>query len=114
VFVDGRSLTSLPIFQGFSISIAYSNPSDPPPLWKRLLRQYDIGYLIIPRVDRSDGIKLDDVARLRLALLQAPEWVPVFADPVSLVFVRNAPEHREIIERHQIPRERLTAARPSG
>jgi hypothetical protein len=47
------------------------------------------------------------VGRLRQALLDAPEWVPVFADSLSLVFVQNRPEHRDLIRRHAIPRELL-------
>ena len=112
VFVDGRGLSFQPIFKGFSIDIAFSNPTEPPPLWKRLLRQYGIGYLIIPRVDSNAGVKLDEVAKLRTALLESPEWVPVFADAISLVFVKNAPEHRELIRKHEIPRERLLGRRP--
>jgi hypothetical protein len=107
VFVDGRSLSRQSQFEGFSISIAYSNPSDPPPLWKRVLRRYGIGYLIIPRVDASGGIKLDQVANLRRALLASPEWVPVYADDIALVYVENAPGNLKIINKYAIPKERL-------
>jgi hypothetical protein len=107
VFVDGRGLSIQSQFQGFSVSIAYSNPSDPPPVWKRVLRQYGIGYMIIPRVDGNSGIRLDQVPNLRRALLESPEWVPVYADDISLVYVENAPGNLKIINKYAIPRERL-------
>jgi hypothetical protein len=107
VFVDGRGLNAQTSFQSAVIDLAFSNPSDPAPHWKRLLRQYGVGYLIIPRIEASEGILLGDVGRLRQALLDAPEWVPVFADSLSLVFVQNRPEHRDLIRRHAIPRELL-------
>jgi hypothetical protein len=107
VFVDGRGLAALGNFQATAINMAYSNPGDPSPYWKRLLRQYGVGYMIIPRVLSYDGLLFDDVANLRAALLDSPEWVPVYADTISLVFVQNTPEHRDLIQRHAIPRARL-------
>jgi hypothetical protein len=107
VFVDGRGLAAQSNFQATTINMAYSNPTDPPPHWKRLLRQYGVGYMIIPSVQGYEGVQFDDVSRLRAALLGSPEWVPVFADAISLVFVQNAPEHRDLIQRHAIQRARL-------
>ena len=40
------------------------------------------------------------------ALLEDPEWFPVFADDTALVFVLNVPEHREVIAHHGLPRNR--------
>ncbi len=107
VFVDGRGLGAQGVFQSHSISVAFENPGGSSPLWKRLLRQNDVGCLIIPRVDAYQGNVFDEAGRLRTALLEAPEWVPVYADAISLVYVLNKPEHSDVIRRHQIPRERL-------
>lgn len=106
VFADGRGLSPDDAFKALSINIAFASPGVPP-LWSTLLNRYGVGYVIIPRVDRHQGVVFDDVPNLRAALLQAPEWVPVFADEISLVFVRNVPEHADLIRRHGLSRERL-------
>jgi len=114
VFVDGRALNPQASFESFEISEAMALPGQYPPLWKRLLQQRGVGYLVIPRVRSSQGKALDDVDDLRKALLEAPEWFPVFADPISLVFVLNTPEHREVIRKYGIPKERLLGWSPNA
>jgi hypothetical protein len=32
-----------------------------------------------------------------------PNWVPVYFDDYSIIFIRNIPEHAEIIEKYRIP-----------
>jgi len=65
--------------------------------------------VIIPRADAYGGVVFDDVPNLRAALLASPEWVPVFADEISLVFALDAPEHAELIGKHGIPKDRIAA-----
>jgi hypothetical protein len=111
VFVDGRGLSPYAVFQGFTISTAFRDAGDPP-LWERLLRQYGVGYIVIPRVESSGGIGLDRAGPLRAALSTSPGWALVFSDPISLVFVRNVPEHRALIARHAIHGERFRGGDP--
>ena len=113
VYVDGRGLNTKGYFEVSEISDAFVLPGQSAPLWKQRLQQRGVGYLVIPRVRSYRGIVFDDTERLRRALLESPEWVPVFADPISLVFVLNTPEHREVIKRHWIPKERIFG-RPPG
>jgi hypothetical protein len=114
VFVDGRGLSAQSLSQYKAIRMAYSAPGDPSPYWKRLLQQYGVGYLIIPRVESYQGIDFANVAKLRTALLTTREWVPVYADAISLVFVLKTPEHHDLIRRHAIPPEHLRSWRTSG
>ena len=41
-----------------------------------------------------------------------PDWVPVFTDDYAIIFVRNIPEHAEIIEKYRIPAEFFRIADP--
>lgn len=107
VYVDGRNINPQGFFEASEISNAFALPGQHPPLWKKRLQQRGVGYIVIPRVKGFKGLLLDDADKLRRALLEAPEWFPVFADPISLVFVLNMPEHRQVIRRYGIPRERL-------
>lgn len=112
VFIDGRGLSQQAAFQSFTVNMGYANPGESPPLWARQLRQHDVGVVVIPRVDALRDVVFDPVGALRVALLGSSEWVPVFADAISLVFVRNVPEHAELIRRSGIPRERVLGWRP--
>jgi hypothetical protein len=114
VFVDGRNFNMQALFEVGEISNAFALPGQYPPLWKKRLQQRGVGYIVIPRVRNYRGLILDDAEKLRQALLEAPEWVPVFADPLSLVFVLNVPEHRDVIGKYRIPKERLLGWSPGG
>jgi hypothetical protein len=106
VFVDGRGLKPRVNILSGSIALAMPQPAGSPLHWKNILRQYGIDYLIIPS---RRGYFIDSAGGLRAALREAPEWVPVFADETALVYVLNTPEHREVIARHGLPKERLSA-----
>jgi len=107
VFVDGRGTNWQSIFQSSAINEAFAGPAAPVPYWKNLLMRNGVGYLIIPRVTSRRGFSLEDTGRLTAALLKDPEWFPVFADDIALVFVLNTPEHRDVIARYAIPKERF-------
>jgi hypothetical protein len=109
VFVDGRGLSAQANFESVYINTGMAVPGQYPPLWKKLLQQRGVDFMVIPRTKGCQSIvnTFDETEKLRRLLLASPEWVPVFADPISLVFVLNAPQHREVINRYAIPRERL-------
>jgi hypothetical protein len=113
VFVDGRGLDPGALQQSFAINGAYAKPGDTIPGWKRLLQDRRIGIMVIPRVRTSRGIVFDGAAPLRAALRRTPEWVPVYADDISLVYLRSIPEHFDLFRRHAIPTEAL-AEKPRG
>lgn len=106
VFVDGRGVNWQPIYDSSAINEAFAGPNALHPYWKNLLERNGVGYLIIPRVRKLQGMLLEDTGRFAAALLKDPEWVPVFADEIALVFVKSTPEHRDVIARHGLPKER--------
>ncbi len=109
VFVDGRVINALAVYQSLSINSAATLTGHAVPSWKSLLRQKGVGYLIIPRVPKYKGTVFDQAGNLARALLDDPDWVPVHSDTIALVFVLRMPEHREVIAQHAIPKERILA-----
>jgi hypothetical protein len=112
VFIDGRYLNEQAHFHAGAINMAFSLPDQSPPYWKALLDQYDINYLVIPRVRTFKGTIFDDTSLLNRALLADPEWVPVFADTISLVYLRFRPENLRVISAYAIPKASLVNPYP--
>lgn len=107
VFVDGRGINMEAVYQTYSINEAFTVAGATLPYWKRLLRQYGVGYVVIPRVPRYKGVVFYAARKLAGALLNDPEWVPVYVDAITIVFVLRMPEHRDVIARHAISKERV-------
>lgn len=64
-----------------------------------LFRKYDIRYIITKTVD-SSGMVLPLISYLG----QSPAWELVFADGLAVVFIRNIPEHRDLLDRYRVPK----------
>jgi hypothetical protein len=64
-----------------------------------IFRKHDITYVVTKAVD-SGGLVLP----LINYLATSPNWEIVFADGLAMVFVRNVPENRDIIERYRVPK----------
>jgi hypothetical protein len=62
--------------------------------YERLLDHYKIRILLL-----SQTTQYGDVTPLVLRLMDDARWVPVFCDPMSVVYVRNVPENSEIIRK---------------
>lgn len=43
-----------------------------------------------------------------LRRLDDPQWVPVYGDSFSLIFVKNTAENQNIIQNYKIPRDYFT------
>ena len=69
------------------------------PGWEEKLRTYGVTYAVLKSMD-SSGTILPIVP----ALANAPNWSLVFSDGLFLIFVRNSPELRDYIRRHEIPK----------
>lgn len=110
VFVDGRGLNTAATFESGAIAMAMPLPPASQSYWKNLLRRRGVGYLVLPRTHGNGFFLFDNASGLRAALLEAPEWVPVFADTTALVYALNTPEHREVIAAHALPKRTLGAA----
>jgi hypothetical protein len=72
VFLDGRS-----DFYGQQLLETYGTVADVKPSWNSVLKQYDVGLVLIP----------PDHA-LASALQLSPDWRRVYADPVATIFQR--------------------------
>jgi len=106
VYVDGRGINPKSMFDVKWVCLAVELPGSSEPYWKSVLRQNGVGYLIIPRPQRRADIISEDTSGFIKALLEDPEWFPVFADTTALVFVLNRPEHRDVIARHGLAKDR--------
>ena len=103
VFIDTRQVNytvSTEFFWIIGSVRSIQNPELPEgkkPLWKRLLDHYEIDIVIIDTVGVMGQIK-----PLIFSLLKSDEWVPVYIDIMSVVFVRDNEANKEIINKHNI------------
>lgn len=73
--------------------------------WKELSPKFNFNVIFFYLNDTTDWAQ-----PFLLRRLDDPQWVPVYGDSFTLVFVKNAPENQDIIRSYRIPREyfRLT------
>lgn len=69
-------------------------PKEQTPLWKRLLNHYKINFIVIQTLD-----VYGTVPKLLLKLSDDEEWVPVYCEPIAVIFIKNIPENNYIIEK---------------
>jgi hypothetical protein len=99
VFIDGRNLSP----ENFDIAevIEKADPDEREmtgvPMWKSLLKAYNVDYMILPYAEPDGAAR-----RLLLAVSDDRDWVPVFADPISAVFVKNSPVNADLIRRYAV------------
>ncbi|MEW6054765.1 MAG: hypothetical protein AB1552_13415 [Nitrospirota bacterium] len=72
------------------------------PLWKKLLDNYDINFVLIDTLD-----VYGNVPKLLLVLTEDNAWAPVYAEPMAFVFVRNIPENNTIIEKFRLQKDHV-------
>ncbi|MBI5640906.1 MAG: hypothetical protein HZA17_10815 [Nitrospirae bacterium] len=105
-FIDTRSLNSI-IIQEYTWIIDAAESSKgkkliegKAPLWQRLLEHYQVEIILLDSL-RAGG----DLPPILLKLLDDETWKPVFVDIISVVFVKNKDENRELISRYGISKE---------
>jgi hypothetical protein len=84
VFVDGRTLDSVVYEQASIIDKAVVDPQSGMPIWKYLLDEHHVEYVVISCSGDSRSFPLCQ------ALKRDRDWVYVFSDQTSAIFVRNA------------------------
>jgi len=94
-FLDGRTYNS-------QVFMEHQVVTGGMPGWDRVLDKYGVTYIVTKTVD-SSGMILPLVQ----TLANDPNWSLVFADGLFVVFVRNAPENREYLRKHEIPKTML-------
>ena len=103
VFVDGRGLIGEVFFQEVKILQANPKKFEGRPEWQDMLNAYNINFILTFSVDNFSG----RLVPLVYALLNDPEWRLIYMDNISLIFLRDAPENKELIERFGLPKEWL-------
>ncbi len=107
-FVDTRAL-NLTVMKEYTwmmkamVSInSESLPAGKTPLWKRLLKNYNINLIVFSPVDVYGNI-----LPLFFMLLEDDSWVPVSAQVMAVVFVKNSPENSQIIEKFRLTKDQV-------
>ena len=75
-------------------------PTGKTPLWKRLLDHYNINIIVFNPLDIYGKI-----LPLVFNLLDDENWVPVSADVMAVVFLKNTPENNQLIKKYKIPND---------
>ena len=70
------------------------------PVWEAILRHYKINYAFLSLND-----VYGQVAAVILELLASDEWVPIYIDRMSIIFVRNIPENNGLIAKFRTDNE---------
>lgn len=96
-FIDGRG-SSWPSFNDHQLITSAMGDME------GVFSKYRITYVVTKAVD-SSGMVLPLIGYLA----NSGGWELVFSDGLALVFVKNIPENRQIIERHRIPKQILSS-----
>ncbi|MBI4689554.1 MAG: hypothetical protein HY754_04720 [Nitrospirae bacterium] len=107
VFIDGRGLDEHIFEHSQIINNAVSVKVAGLPAWKSILNAYNINYIVIPVYDPSG-----EILRLASTLVWDKDWIPIFFDFYSIIFIKNLPENYYIIKTQAIPKYYLIANIP--
>ncbi len=94
-FLDGRTYNQQVFMEHQTVTGAM-------PGWEDILRRYGVTYAVLKALDSSGTI-----LPIFPALANNQAWVPVYADGLFVVFVRNTPENQVLIGKYEIPRKTL-------
>lgn len=89
-FIDGRTYNQ-EVFQEHQMVTGAM------PGWEEILRKYGITYIVLKSMD-SSGQVLPIIPELS----RNPGWSLVFADGLFVIFVKDSPENRAYIAKHEI------------
>lgn len=71
-------------------------------LWQRLFRHYGINYVVLSVVN-----PISQIYPLIFELTESSEWVPVYSDQMSVLFVKNILCNNDIIKNSRISTEKV-------
>ncbi len=101
VFVDGRGLIEEVFFQNSKIFSANLQQFGDIPEWQAFMKAYNINFIITYSVNDFSG-KLIPIIPF---IMNDPEWLFVYMDNNSLIFVKESPENSGIIEKYSMPKK---------
>lgn len=105
-FIDTRSLNILVrteyerIMQATEYATEVNPSKSNTPLWMRLLNHYKINFIFIQMLDLYAQIH-----PIIFKLVESDKWVPVYCDPISVIFLRNNEQNRALIERFRLSKK---------
>ncbi|MBA4372524.1 MAG: hypothetical protein C0402_06635 [Thermodesulfovibrio sp.] len=108
IFYDSRALnyTVMTEYQWIVTSVeSVQNPKLPEgkePLWSRLLDHYKIDLMLLNTRDAFGSLH-----PIIFSLIKSDEWVPVFYDGISVLFVRDKENNQELIDKYRIDEENI-------
>ncbi len=106
-FIDSRTLNMVVRTEYiWIIQAEYAKEVNPSksntPLWERLLDHYKINFIFIPMLDIYSQIQ-----PVIFNLVESNKWVPVYCDPISVIFLRNTEQNSPLIERFKLLKENI-------
>lgn len=100
VFIDGRNISENVYIQSMLINSADEMNIAGLPAWKFTLNYYNVKYIVVPLFEHSGRI-----LPLVYALIKDRDWIPVFFNLNSLIFVKDLPENYDVIMKYTIPKD---------
>jgi len=94
VFIDGR-LLAVDVYREYQV-VAYA-AEGPKQSWEDIIKRYNFSYIIIPPI-QYQGTIFPIVEKL----FDSEDWVLIYTDHQSFVFIRNNPENIPIIKKFAI------------
>jgi hypothetical protein len=110
-FVDTRSINFTVLSEARWINSGTRSlkkkdiPEGKTPLWERLLNHYKVNIILLDTLDVHG--KLTPLVGV---LVDNDKWKPVFADAISIVFLRDTDNNREIIKENRMTNESVYTA----
>jgi hypothetical protein len=98
VFIDGRIIDR-------RVALSYLSVRGAEGAWKRTLDVFGVNFMLFEIVNQTVGFP--PPVLLQFLVEETEEWKPVFIQYNSVLFLRNAPKNREIIEAYGLPLEVL-------
>ncbi|MEW6214872.1 MAG: hypothetical protein AB1478_06670, partial [Nitrospirota bacterium] len=80
---------------------SFSTSKNSKPLWKKLLKQYNIDLIVHEATTDYTG----EIFPLTLRLLKDDEWVLIYLDGTMQIFIKNDKKYSEIIKKFKKPKE---------
>ncbi len=102
-FIDSRSLNKTVMNEAKWVENAYEKVAgiktrnEQTPLWEAILRHYNFNYIVVPYIDIYNS-----VVNLVFELIGREDWRPIYIDKISVVFIKNSPENKDIIAKYGI------------
>lgn len=107
-FIDTRTLNMVVrteyswIMQATEFTKEVNPSKSNTPLWERLLNHYKINFIFIPLLDPHA-----EIYPVIFKLIESDQWVLVYCNPTSAIFVRNNEQNMHVIKKFKLSEENI-------